>query len=131
MRSVVNKSKPENGLLEEISTNKQNFYFLDFNTTIQTLYYEWPPWQTVQEGFYDNCSYLTGIASNYPAIENILEQNNVSCPLRDLANGNVYLVDNNSLEMKLGYIKEHYYPNARAELYKEIAGYKIWKVYEE
>ena len=44
----------------------------------------------------------------------------------------VYLVDNSyGVEMKLNYLREHYYPDARAELYKEIDGYQIWKVVED
>lgn len=131
MRSIVNKDKPVSNLLSEVSANKQNFYFFDFNTTIQTLYFEWPPWKTVAQSFNDNCSYLTGITSNFPDVNKILEQNNISSSLKNLVNENVYLVDNNSLEMKLAYLQAHYYPGARAELYKEIDGYKIWKVYEQ
>ena len=46
-RKVVNRNKPENGLLKEIEAHQENFYFLDFNTTIQTLYYEWCPWEAL------------------------------------------------------------------------------------
>ena len=44
----------------------------------------------------------------------------------------VYLIDSKSktLDLKIAFLQEHYYPEARAELYKEINGYQIWKIYE-
>ena len=58
-RKVVNKDKPSSGLLDEIRANVDNFYFLDFNTTIQSLYYEWNPWKTCNDGEYENYLYLS------------------------------------------------------------------------
>lgn len=130
-RRVVNREKPVNGLIEEVSNNKQNFYFLDFTTTIQTLYFEWTPWETLPKGYYNNFLSLGGVTTNFPDEIKILKENNVENPLRALVNDNVYLVDNQYLEIKLTYLKEHYYPNVRAELYKEIDGYQIWKIYKE
>jgi hypothetical protein len=129
MRKVVNKDKPENGLLEELENNEQNFYFLDFNTTIQTLYYEWPPWEALPSGYYSNCLYLGGITTNFPEVNQILEEKEYSNPLKELVDDNVYLVDNKGVDLKLNYLREHYYPEARAELYKEVDGYQIWKFY--
>lgn len=130
-RKVVNKGKPVNGLLEEFSSNKDNFYFMDFETTIQVLYYEWCPWESMEIGEYDNFLYLAGITTNYPDVVNILDRKGLSNPLKSLVDSNVYLVDNYQLGTKLTYLQEHYYPNARAELYKEIDGYQIWKLYKE
>lgn len=130
-RKVVNKKKPENLLLEEIAENQENFYFLDFNTTIQTLYFEYSPWKALPVGYYDNHMYLSGVTINFPDIVHKLEEKELSLPLPYLVNEHVYLVDNNSLEMKLNFLREHYYPEARAELYKELGGYKIWKIYEK
>lgn len=130
-RRVVNKDKPENVLLEEIEANPQNFYFLDFNTTIQTLYYEWSPWEALPVGMYDNFGYLAGITTNFPDIVDNLEEKGITNPLRSLVEDNVYLVDSTNIDSKLIYLQEHYYPNARAELYKDIGGYQIWKIYEE
>jgi hypothetical protein len=129
-RRVVNRDKPPNGLLNEINSNKQNFYFLDFTTTIQTLYFEWTPWMSLPKRYYSNSLILSGVTTNFPDEVKILSENNVINPLRDLVNNNVYLVDNQYLEIKLNYLKEHYYPNARADLYKEVDGYQIWKIYK-
>lgn len=130
-RKVVNKIETGNGLLEEIHNNKENLYLLDFNTTIQTLYYEWCPWENVSDDEYSNYFYLGSITSNFPDIKNYVDEKGMSNGLKALVNDNVYLVDNCYVDMKVDYLKEHYYPNARAELYKEIDGYQIWKLYKE
>ena len=53
-RKVINKIETQSGILDEMHRNKNKFYFLDFSTTIQTLYYEWNPWEIVDSGEYDN-----------------------------------------------------------------------------
>lgn len=130
-RKVVNKDKPVNALLEEIDSHPENFYFLDFNTTIQSLYFEWSPWEALPVGTYDNFLYLGGITSYYPDTVKILESHGLDNPLKSLVNDNVYVVDSHNIEIKLTYLREHYYPNARAELYKDANGYQIWKIYKE
>ena len=130
-RRVVNKDRPTNLLLEEIEENPQNFYFLDFNTTIQNLYFEWAPWEALPAGTFDNFEYLGGVITNFPDIVDNLEEKGVENPLKSLVENNVYLVDSTNIDSKVVYLQEHYYPNARAELYKDIGGYQIWKIYEE
>lgn len=130
-RRVVNKGKPQNGLLNEIENNKDHFYFLDFGTTIQTLYYEWKPWENLQIGYFDNSSYLAGITTNFPDTNVMLKKRGLQNPLKSLVNDNVYLIDNRNVELKLSYLREHYYSGAKVELYKEVDGYKIWKFYKE
>lgn len=130
-RMIVNKNKPTSGMLDEFEDNKQKFYFLDFNTTIQTLYYEWCPWESLGIGAYNNFVYLCGVTTNYPDVVELLESKALSNPLKSLVREDVYVVDNCNVELKLNYLREHYYPEARVELYKEIDGYQIWKYYEK
>lgn len=130
-RRVVNKNVPENSLLEEFKRNPNNYYFMDFTTTIQTLYFEYPPWKALPVGYYSNFSYLSGVTSNFPDCVDYLEEKGLENPLKSLVKDNVYLVDNQNLEIKLNYLREHYYPEARAELYKSLDGYQVWKIYKE
>lgn len=130
-RKVVNYEKQLNGLIEEIEEHPENFYFLDFGTTIQSLYFEWSPFQNLPIGYYNNNLYLAGITSNLPSVNYILENRGIKSPLKDLVKDNIYLVDNYNLQLKLDYIREHYYPNVKADLYKEVGGYQIWKFYLE
>lgn len=130
-RRVVNKEKPECSLIEEIEKNKNNFYFLDFRTTIQTLYYEWSPFENVNPKFYENSQYFSGITSKFPGMEEDARKYGVDNYFKSLVNDNVYIVDNEGIEQKVLYIQEHYYPNACAELYKTAGGYQIWKLRKE
>lgn len=130
-RRVVNKDKPENALLKEIESHKENFYFLDFQTTIQTLYYEWSPFQALPVKYFDNTAYFASILTNFPDAVSTLERYQITQPLPDLVKENVYLVDTDyrTLESKIQYLREHYYPNATVELHKTVSNYQIWKVY--
>lgn len=131
-RKVVNKNKPENGLIKEIKENGDNFYFLDFQTTVQTLYYDWNPFRTLPVDFYNNTLYFAGVMMEFPDYNRILQKNSLENPMKDLVKESVYIVDSDekTLQYKISYLKEHYFPNVKAELYKEIDGYQIWKLRE-
>ena len=84
---------------------------------------------SVAVGYYDNFLYLGGVTTNFPETNSILKKKGYSNPLKSLVEENVYLIDNNGIDLKVNFLREHYYPNARAELYKEVDGYQIWKFY--
>lgn len=130
-RKVTNKNVPEDGIIQEIKSHPENFYFLDFNTTIQSLYFNWNPFKALPIGYFDNFAYLGGITTNYPDVRNLLKSRDVGNPLRSLIKDDVYLVDNDTVDMKINYLKEHYCPNAWAELIKEVEGYQIWKIHRK
>ena len=50
-------------------------------------------------------------------------------PFRSLVNENVYVIDSDYYELKLAYLRRHYYPDAQLELVGEENGCKIWKFY--
>lgn len=132
-RKVVNKGNKSENLLREIKENKENFYFLDFETTIQILYYDWNPFLTLPEGFYDNTLYFAGIMTNFPDYNKVLKKNEIESPFKDLVKEHIYIVDSDSetLNAKVDFLREHYYPEAYAKLYKTVDGYQIWKIYEK
>lgn len=129
-RKVINKIDVRSSILDEIHKSEDKFYFLDFSTTIQTLYYEWNPWKSL-EGEYRNYLYLAGVTSNFPDMVELCENKNITNPLKSLVDEDVYLIDNNNVELKVNYLREHYFPEVRAKLYKKIDGYQIWKLYRE
>ena len=94
-RKVVNRHKPPNGLLAEIEDNRDNFYFLDFSTTIQCLYYEWNPIENLPINYFENAHYLTGVTTNFPGTDWILENKGLENPLPSLVKENVYLMPGN------------------------------------
>jgi len=48
-------------------------------------------------------------------------------PFSSLVNENVYVIDSYYYELKLSYLRHHYYPDAQLELVGEENGCKIWK----
>lgn len=132
-RKVVNKGKKSENLLREVRENEENFYFLDFETTIQILYYDWNPFLSLPEGFYDNTLYFAGIMTNFPDYNKVLKENEIESPFKDLVKEQIYIVDSDSqtLNAKVDFLREHYYPEAYAKLYKIVDGYQIWKIYEK
>jgi len=66
---------------------------------------------------------LSGVTSNFLDYVNCLEEKELENLLKSMVKGNVYLVDNQNFEIKLNYLREHYYSDARAELYKILGGY--------
>lgn len=129
--SNIYKQDAYSELNQEISDNQENFYFMDFSTTIQTLYFQYNAFKAMPKGSYRNCVYMTGITSNFPEVNKILKDNDIENPMKSLVKNNVYVVDNFYSEDKLIYLREHYYPDARMELYKTVDGFQIWKYYEE
>lgn len=132
-RKVVNRGSKSEELLDEIQTHKENLYLLDFQTTMQVLYYDWDPWKAIPAGTFDNVLYLAGVTTNFPDCDQILKNYDAEQPLKALINENVYLVDSDwkTLDQKIQYLQEHYYPEAKAELYEELDGYQIWKFSKE
>ena len=130
-RRQVQVEDENSALLQEIEKHPDNFYFLDFSTTIQTLYLDYDPFIRLPVGFYQNFLYLGGVMTALPSITALLSENELENPLKSLVKENVYLVDNLSVENKLRYLQEHYYPEARAELCSVEGGYQIWKFYEK
>lgn len=117
-------------LQKEVEGNPGNFYFLNFATTIQTLYLDSSPWGNEQKSLWENSSYLAGVDINFPDVLKLLKEKHVENPLKSLGYDNIYLVDNFYQEEVLKYIQEHYYPEAKMELYKTIDGFQIWKFYK-
>lgn len=132
-RKVVNRGSKSEELINEIETHKENLYLLDFQTTMQVLYYDWNPWKAIPAGTFDNVLYLAGVTTNFPDCNEILKKYNAEQPLKALVNKNVYLVDSEwkTLDQKIQYLQERYYPEATAELYNELDGYQIWKFSKE
>lgn len=130
-RRVTDKWDPEEGLIAEIKADPDNFYMLDFNTTIQSLYYDWNVYESLGRGYYDNFAYLSGVTMEYPDVNRLFEKNGITNPLKDLVKQNIYLVDNANCDEIVTYLREHYFLDANAVFIKNVEGYKIWKINAE
>ena len=130
-RKVVNKADLSDGLIEEMKKHPEQVYLLDFNTTIQSLYYDYSAFDTLGSNYYKNFCYLSGVTMNFPDANHCLENMGITNPIKDLTKENVYLVDNVNSEAILNYIKEHYYSDVQIHWIKNVEGYDIWKISRE
>lgn len=114
-------------LKDEMETHPNNVYFLDFATTIQSLYPSEDPLFTKKNDFAYNAVYFAGILTEFPDLLTQYEKNNITNPMDDLLKDNVYIVDNYRSGNILAYLREHYSPYVEAEKYKTLDGFDIWK----
>ena len=120
-------------LVSTMENDTEHYYLVDFQSGIQLLYFNYKPWIRVEQGYFQNYSYLGGVDTHHPAkkytwsLKGIDEEN----PYKDLVKDSVYVVDIKYHTTKYNYLKEHYYPDLRAELVADIDGFYIWKYYAQ
>lgn len=127
-RCAAHNEEAFSDLYKEMETHPESFYFMNFSTTIQTLYLSSNPLINEQNVLWKNNSFLAGVDIKFPDNMSLLDLHNVSNPIKSLLNEDVYLIDNFYQEEILTYIKEHYSPDASMTLYKTIDGFQIWKI---
>lgn len=130
-RCAVYNEEAFSELYNEMESNPEDFYFMNFSTTIQTLYLASNPWINENNGLWKNNSFLAGVDIKFPDNLTLLDSYNVNNPIKSLVDQDVYLVDNFYQNEILIYIQEHYYPNASMTLYKTIDGFQIWKLHTD
>ncbi len=126
------KRKPSPNLIEYIENDDEHFYYIDFATGIQDLYFDYDPWIRPEQGlFCDEYAYFGGCTMRHPGEIYALEKNGSDpySPFKSLTNENIYLVDNWGALYKAEYVRRYYNPNVQIEEICEIDGYKIWNFY--
>lgn len=128
-RCNVTERKPYGNLTDYIEQDREHFYLLDFSSTIQLIYYNYKPWIRLPIGYYNNYSYIGGVTTRYPDNLSLWEKQGIDIqnPYKSIVNDNIYLVDKDFAGIKFEYIKEKYYPDAKAELIDVKDGFNIWK----
>ena len=124
--------KPTPNIIEYMENDSEHFYYVDFATGIQELYFNYDPWIRPEEGlFRDGYAYFGGCTMHHPAERDALIANGADpdSPYKSLANDNILLVDTWGAEIKLDYFRRYYCPDADMELVGEIDGYQIWNIY--
>lgn len=124
---AVNQRDVRPNFLKEVREHPENLYLLDFNTTIQSLYFDFSPFYSFPQGALGNMIYLGGVTVNHPVIAEALAKWGIGDALPGLLKEHVYFVSNTTGEQVLAYLREHYDPDVRMTLYKELDGYKIWE----
>ena len=126
------KRKPSPNLIEYIENDTEHYYYIDFATGIQDLYFDYDPWIRPEQGlFCDEYAYFGGCTMRHPGEIYALEKNGCDpySPFKSLTNENIYLVDNWGALYKTAYVRRYYNPDALIEEVAEIDGYKIWNIY--
>ena len=126
------KRKPSADLTEYMENDLDHYYIVDFDTGIQSFYFNYDPWIRPEQGlFSDHYAYFGGCTMRHPGEIYALESNGCDPynPFGNLTKENVLLVDNWGYEYKLAYIRRYYCPEAEIEQVAEIDGYLIWNVY--
>ena len=126
---TISRRPIRGAFLAEAAANPDTLYLLDFNTTIQTLYYDYPPFTPLSPGCMSNLIYLGGVTVNHPVIQQALVRFFDSDPIAGLLSSNVRLVSNTTSEQILAFLQEHVDPSAMMHLESTIDGYQIWQYY--
>lgn len=124
--------KPTPNIIEYMENDTEHFYYVDFATGIQELYFNYDPWLRSEEGlFRDGYAYFGGCTMHHPAERDALIANGADpdSPYKSLINDNILLVDTWGAEIKLDYYRKYYNPDAELELVGEVDGYQIWNFY--
>lgn len=98
-------------LIERIENDTENYYLISFLPYIQTLYYNYKPWERIEMGYLkDNYTYLGGVTFDNGYCEESFIANGINAD-----NPNKSLLENNNLifvtldpTMETQYLKEHY-----------------------
>ena len=115
-------------LINEFENHPENLYFLEFQTMIQSYYLNFSPMKALNPGQFRNAIYISGVDTNHSTWKNILEEYNISNPAKALLRDNVYFVDNKNIENILLLLNEQSDKKIKKVLYKEVNGFKIWKL---
>ena len=129
---VVSKRRIYEDLLNRIENDSEHIYLVDVLSLVHTNL-NYSPWVRPGNGQSVSRSHTLGgcLMMQYPDETYWYEYNGIDPvdPFRSLVNDNVYVIDNDYPELKLSYLRHHYYPDAQFELVGEESGCKIWKFY--
>ena len=128
----TNDIKPFPNIIERMENDPDHFYYVDFFTGIQSLYFNYAPWIRPEKGlFCKDYAYFGSVAMHQPGERYALIANGCDpdSPYKSLVNEDVFLVDTRYAYVKLAYVQKYYYPEAQMEQVDEVDGFKIWKIY--
>ncbi len=123
------KLRPD--FLAEVREHPERLYILDFQSTIQSLYYDFSPFDSASAVFPKNLVYLGGVTVQYPQVRTYAASLGLSDWLPGLTEQDVYLVCSRDTEWVRTYFKEHYGMEVSVQPAGEAGGYGIWKVLRE
>lgn len=124
---TVNEGTIRPNFLQEVSSHPERLYVLDFDTTIQSLYYDFSPMKSAAATFPRNLLFLGSATVCHPAVVDPATGENTADLLKRLLSDDVFFVGNDAETTILTYFREHGCPDVQAEPYDTIDGYQIWQ----
>lgn len=124
---TISKRTLRNEFLTELQSNPDHLYLLDFSTTIQTLYFDFSPFDAPAPKSFSNAVYLSGVTVNHPSLTQTFRSWGNDNPVLALLSDCTYLVTNTNAERLARFLKEHYDLDVYAHLYKITDDYMIWQ----
>ena len=118
-------------ILREMEENPGQLYILDFNTTIQSLYYDFGVFQSSSVTFPKNALYLAGVTQYHPSVQKYVSALGYDNLMDAMLDENVYFVSNDSWKLVLQFYREHGRENIRILPYGELDGFQVWKFTED
>lgn len=126
-----NNENQHNEIINELKEHQDNLYFFGFQTMLQTYYLNFNPVKSINDVYFENVVFLSGVETEHPVWKSKLSDWNIENPAKGLLLDNVYLIENVDQEIILQYLNEHSDKKITMELYKELNGYKVWKFKEK
>ena len=124
----VNKRTQRAEFLTELKTHPDNLYLLDFSTVIQTLYFDFSPFDATLPRSFSNALYLGGVTIHHPSVDEAFASRGITNPMLALLSNSVYLVSNTNADRLATFLEEHYQIRVHIQLYKITDDYQIWKL---
>ena len=124
---VVEPGTLHPNFLRQMRENPDNLYILDFNTTIQSLYYDFGIYQSSSVAFPKNALYLAGVTEYHPSVQTYASSLGYDNLMDALLDENVYFVSNDSWRLILQFYREHGRENVQIISCGEVDGYRIWR----
>lgn len=129
---IVSKRRIYEDILNRIDNDTDHIYLVDVLSLVN-VNLNYSPWIRPGNGKAISRDHTLGgcLMMQYPDETYWYETNGIDSvdPFRSLVNENVYVIDCYYSELKLAYLREHYYPDACVELVGEDNGCQIWKFY--
>ena len=125
--TVVSPGALRPDFLKMLRENPERLYVLDFNTCIQSLYYDFSVFESSESCFPKNAVFLTGVTEYHPSVQSYLSELGCENLMDALLEDSVYFVCNDTEDMILQFYQEHGKENVKMESCGTVDGYQIWK----
>ncbi|MBQ5541975.1 MAG: hypothetical protein IIU06_02805 [Erysipelotrichales bacterium] len=128
-KNTVAYGVPYREFFAEVNKHPENTYFMDFDTTIQSVYYQFSPLQSADDVWPENLVYLGGVTYHHPGMDLVINKRGFEDWDEALLSGDtVFLVCDGEIGIYETYFREHYSNTFHAERVKTLDGLDIYRI---